>query len=221
MNRATLFIVAVLVAFAGTLSSTNSVSGATIPLDDFSDLMGSPPATRNIQMATGDNLMFDDGSTVESVGLDGSYWHAGFVDYDGGNIYIVGWAKNPLPTTSGWEGWLQGRYSSDLGNFDPDGVPDDLYLVHDQDSDGIGVLDLDGGNWILGSDDVFYDADDVLFGPGQIRGDLSQLPAWSQGSSVPLPSMTVSPVVVPAPATGSAIAVLLSGMAFLRRVRRR
>ena len=217
MNRATLSIVAVLVAFAGTLSSTNSVSGATIPLDDFSDLMGSPPQTQNIQMATGDNLMFDDGVTTQSVGLDGSYWHAGFVDYDGGNIYIVGWAKNPLPTTSGWEGWLQGRYSSDLGNFDPDGVPDDLYLVHDQDSDGIGVLD--GGNLILGPDDIFYTADDVLFGAAQIRGDLSQLPAY--GGDGILPSMTVSPVVVPAPATGSAIAVLLSGMAVLRRVRRR
>ena len=173
----------------GLLMLAPNAFAATVPLDGFMDLWGTPAASKTVKSLTFDSLMIDNGGTIESVGLDGTGWHIGFVDYIDGVTHIVGYARNAAKVSSGYEGWMYGQYAYDM-NFDEDLKPDDVIIVQDMLSDGIGVLDE--GNWIPGSDDVLYTTDDVLFGPDQTRGDISQLPAY--GESRYLPQMTVSAV---------------------------
>lgn len=170
----------------GVVVLVSNAQADPVPVNSFKDLWGSPAAVRTVKSQFGDSLMIDHGGSIEAVGLDGSDWHMGFVDYKDGQTRIVGYARNAKKVLPGYEGWMYGQYAYEM-NLDDDLKPDDVFIVQDVLGDGIGVLN--DGDWMLGADDVFYNANDVLFGAGLIRGDVSQLPAYG---SLYLPQMRIS-----------------------------
>ena len=169
-----------------------NASAETIPVNSFRDMWGEPAAVKTVKSRYNERLMIDRGGVAESVGLDGTDWHIGFIDYRDGQTYVIGYAQNFKRVLAGYEGWMWGLYAYEM-NYDEDLTPDDVFIVQDVLGDGIGALT--DGEWVPGGDDVVYDANDVLFGPGQVRGDVSQLPAY--GGSRYLPMMTISDVLAP------------------------
>ncbi len=146
------------------------------------------------------NLMFRDPVTSidAPVVKDESIWHVGFINYVPGGMVVVGDASND----NGWSndtpelpGWLQGLYTSDIGDGNR---PDDILIVHDVLGNGIGELEY--GVWSLGLDDILYTRQDILFGPDQIRGAVELLPVYEVPGTAILPEMIVAPI--PEPITG-------------------
>ncbi len=170
----------------------SSAYAEPIPVYSFRDMWGEPAGVKTVKSRYDQRLMINHGGAIESVGLDGSSWHIGFVDYREGETHIIGYAQNFLNVYGGYEGFMWGLYAYEM-NLDEDLKADDVFIVQDVLGDGIGVMDE--GEWIPGSDDVFYNANDVLFGADQIRGDVSQLPAY--GASRYLPLMVISDGQVP------------------------
>lgn len=176
--------------------------------DNFRDLFSGATGGHYIYTVNGGGLKYEDSVSglVSPVTSDGTWQvlllsqkeivgYADDIDYDSGN--------------------LRGQI------FPPDAVIDELWLVHDSAGvDGIGSFL--GDTWTLGADDVFYAYDflggiwdcsqNILF--NGVRGDLSSMPVYSEGSPLPLPEMTVS--VVPEPAT-----LFLLGLGSLSLLRRK
>ena len=187
-----------------------TVESATI--SSFGDLM-SPASTRVVGNEDEDPMLLKDSQTGDTYPVpDDQEWHMGFVRNTGGGIIVVGSAKNL--DFSPWNGLMDGVYNTDL----PDGEkPDDVWLIWDQDKNGIGTLS--GGTWTMGGDDLLFTSSDLLFGDTRVRGDVSQLPAIDYSRTgydyVWLPHLVLDPI--PEPATMTLLG--LGGMALLRRHR--
>ena len=166
-----------------------SHAGAQTTVTSFRDVWGDPADVTTVKSRFGEKLMIVNGGTVESVGLDGTNWHIGFVDYRDGQMYFVGYAQNFKKVLPDYAGWMWGLYDYDM-NFDDDKKPDDLIIVQDVLGDGIGTWD--NGGWTPGGDDMVYGKDDVLFGPGRVRGDIAQLPGYGESRYPPLMTISVS-----------------------------
>jgi formylglycine-generating enzyme required for sulfatase activity len=186
----TLFTICLIVVFVG------SASGSIIVLKTFDDLCGNYTFVQSVQMSKGENLLYQDldPNTVDSpVGLDATYWHFGYVDFDGPNTYFVGWGRNSGYFIPGKSGYIGGKYTEYI-KFDPEKRPDELFVVHDRNRDGIGTFNTVTGAWTLGPDDTLYTSRDVLFGPELVRGDVSLLPVWDDiSTTLYLPKMVMKP----------------------------
>lgn len=159
-----------------------------VTLLSFEDLVGGYMISHSMDMEVDQHLMIEDPNTgvIDPVELNGPYYHFGYIGDEG---FVDGWGQNTKVQFEAKRGRIFGKYASYMGDNNPDNKPNQVWVVIDQNKDGIG--ELDGGTWTLGADDTFYTHMDVLFGPSQIRGDLSQLPAWNV--STILPDMTMKP----------------------------
>ena len=179
--------------------SPKQAKGALV-VDSFEDLVVSGFGAQSVRMEidysaqTLDNLMIRDSETgVDSI-VEGD-WHMGFINYVTGGAEVVGFADQPYAGVSGANGYMSGTYRAGIGDGSR---PDDVWLVNDGDGDGIGYLS--SGTWFLGDDDTFYGSNDILFGENRVRGDVSQLPIYTAGTSdnAILPHMIVAPIPEPA-----------------------
>jgi hypothetical protein len=185
----TLFTICLLAVFVG------SCMGRIDLMKSFDYLCGNYSEVRTVDMAVGENLLYCDldPNTVDSpVGLDKTYWHFGYVDFDGPNTFFVGWGRNLGYYISGMSGYIDGIYTEYI-KFDPEWKPDELFVVHDRKRDGIGTFNTVTGAWTLGSDDTLYTSRDVLFGSELVRGDVSLLPVWEDKNPLLLPKMVMKP----------------------------
>jgi len=175
---------------------------AAIMLDGFQDLMGGYTYTQNLQSYIDyedwgcDNLMWENPNTdvVEVVPKVG-FWRLAAVKLEDTGAYVVGFANTDNYDSNnepGWEGFLSGDYTENLGIGNR---PDEVWIVWDQNGDGIGTYD--SGSWFLGADDLMYDSGDILFGESQVRGDVSQMPTYTGSGTAILPQMVVSPIPEP------------------------
>lgn len=131
-------------------------------------------------------------------------WNIGFTRYiDGVGDIIVGHADNRVFPDE----YTMGEYLVDVTYSDGTVVPylsrgthpDGLYVVWDQEGDGIGSFI--NGIWTLGFDDMLYDSSDILFGDGNgnhVLGGVEYLPLCPTNADVAvLPEM----ILVPEPLT--------------------
>lgn len=183
---------------AGSDDGTVSVAAGAAAVETVPDFcyFADLSVVNNVQMTPGDNLMEDDGVLPPTV-VSASH-KIGFISY--GPFSVDGCAKNAFLTLSGFEGWMDGDYSSTLGDGNK---PDDMWIIRDSLEDGIGTYD--SGTWTLGADDYLFAPEEVaLNGTLLSNGGASELPAYSgTGNPDDLPSMTV---FVPEP--GVAISML-------------
>jgi hypothetical protein len=208
-----------LVGIAALTAGANKANATIMPINSFKDFINDN-YSNTIRMDTDwatyvDNLMIRDSEGVDSI-VNGTY-HAGFIKYEGSDAIVTGWADNK---SHAWNQYPEaaGFLTGDLYSTTGDGQrPEDIWLVHDGNNDGIGNYDTSTGQWSLGVDDIFYTSQDILFGENQIRGDISQLPAYSAlGGIGIIPSMTIDPVPEP-----STIALLGLGAGAVHAGRKR
>ena len=60
-------------------------------------------------------------------------------------------------------GQIYGKYLATIGYGNR---PDDIWVVHDENGDGIGYVV--NGAWHLGEDDNIYFSEDIMFGPDKV-----------------------------------------------------
>jgi hypothetical protein len=189
------------IGLAALTAGVNKANATTISsFRDFCVTSGG----RDVRMDTdyetyADNLMIRDKATGTDSIVSGDY-HMGFIKYAPEGANVIGYADN-LNSLAQEEpaaaGWMQGSYYSILGDGQR---PDDVWIVHDGDKNGLGYFNDVTGQWVLGADDTLYKAQDILFGANQIRGDTSQLPIYTAaiGGSEILPHMIIDPIPEPA-----------------------
>jgi hypothetical protein len=198
-----------------------ALAGADV-VTSFKDLCSDNWAINMSSSSGYDNLMIRDPDTgIDSV-VSG-FWSMGFLKAVPGGAQFVGYADNLNRSTSGMEGFLSGYYSQDLGQNDR---PDGIWLIHDANENGIiGRLEGEGEekSFHVDNGDNIYYAKDILFGPEEIRGDLSQLPVYPTGDGI-LPHMVISPQEdEPSPndVVSEPTALLMLGLSGLALKRRR
>ncbi len=122
------------------LSYSPKQAGAALVVDGFHDFVANTTGAQSVRSEvdysaqTLDNLMIRDSDTGTDSIVSGD-WHMGFVKYIDGGAEIVGYAENPYADVSGQSGFMSGSYYSGIGDGSR---PDDMWLVHDGDGDGIG-----------------------------------------------------------------------------------
>ncbi len=132
-----------------------SSAGELIVMTNFRDDLniGTGPH-QTLSMDDGVNLMVDIGGVslgIVEAGYNSGDWHLGFFDEDG---YIIGYARNVWKDEPGYEGWMNGEYSSLLGIGN---TPANACLIYDS----------TGNGW-------HYDTETTLLGTAQdiLEGDL-------------------------------------------------
>ena len=204
-----------------------SANAAMVQINSFEDFI--PTGQRYVQSfhnsydiasETSDQLLIRDPITGQESIISGTYYMGMIVNGEGGSI-VAGYGEN-YHRDFGWDGFMGGLYvgyvTQNNTRFDliKDGQrPDDIWIVYDGLENGIGYFDTVSGMWILGSDDILYTSEDILFGTNKIRGDVSQLPAFIEfcyGQPAILPAMVIAPV--PEPLT---IAFLAVGAMLIRK----
>jgi hypothetical protein len=207
-----------------------ALAGADLVVTDFSDPDVYPGGGQTLIMET-DNSSFWDNLMIRSGGVDSivpmGNWSMGFFKLTPLGFSVIGYANNPSPDIAGEQGYLSGAYSSVLGVGNR---PDFLILVHDT-NENDKIADIVGGKLVFDEGDdtygagisLLFGAGDILFGPDEIRDDLSQLPVYTgTGDSLILPHMIISvedkPMLVDAVSEPTALLMLgLSGLALKRR----
>lgn len=184
-----------------------SAKGDIVTVNSFKDLYsnGSSKLLSSVRTPVVENVMYrtnhDDPSSDIVLPKSGYYdtvnktwkgenWDCGL--FKSGNSSVAGYFNNNNTLSNkypGYEGFMGGSISSTIGEGNR---PDYLFLVHDVLGDGIGTYDTSTGVLdIPGSDGEVYTEMDILFGPNQLRGDATNLPAIALGTLY-LPKMVIS-----------------------------
>ena len=167
-------------------------AGRAADVNSFSDFMDPSSPQHGVRNENGDPLLLTDTDTgVRFAVPNDQEWQVGFINYVSGGWLTVGYGENL--THPDYSGLIRAFYNEYLSDGER---PDDIWLVWDQNKDGIGWDD--GATWYPGTDDAVFMKQDILFGPRMVRSDASQLPAISHGLAsldyLFLPHMVLGPV---------------------------
>jgi hypothetical protein len=171
-----------------------TAKGEIIPINSFAELYqtGSSLTLSNVYKPAVENVMYRPNHDVPSSDIVlpksgyydltkntwiGEKWDFGL--YKAGNGATIGYGSNNNsrsnynPATAG--GFMSGSITSKIGEGNR---PDYIFMVHDVIGDGIGNYDTTTGVLnIPGDDGEAYTEMDILWGPNQLRGDITAFPA--------------------------------------------
>jgi hypothetical protein len=142
--------VGAVIGLAALTYTANKANAALVPVSSFREFCVTSGG-RSVMMDTdwttyADNLMVRDPVTRTDSVVNGVY-QMGFIKYfSEGSANVVGYANND-PTQDGMEGFMSGKYYSALGDGQR---PDDVWIIHDGNNDGLGNFDTFTRNWYFG-----------------------------------------------------------------------
>lgn len=195
----------VVMAAAGLAGSARS---EILPINSFAELYqnGSSKILGSVRTPAVENVMYrtnhDDPSSDIVLPKSGYYdsvnktwvgekWDFGL--YMAGNGSTIGYGNNNNGTSNrypGYEGFMSGKLSATIGEGNR---PDYIFMVHDVLGDGIGNYDTSTGVLnIPGSDGEVYTEMDILWGPNQLRGNITDFSGLDLYATNYLPKMVVS-----------------------------